>query len=127
LGQFDIQESTAETDGHLERLVQLFLFEEIAVLGYEYALIAGHPELVEYGVHGAHRLAVGAVYAGNGVNEVLLGVVFSLNAVDRAYLDTGRVFHADAGLSYHEWHIVHLVALPALSVSQLLPSRGIIE
>jgi hypothetical protein len=122
LGQFDIQESTAETDGHLERLVQLFLFEEIAVLGYEHALLAGHSKFVEDGVHRAYGLAIGAVDAGNGVDEVLFLVVAGVDAIDGANFDAGRVFHADAGLGYYKRHTFNLKALPALTVVSV-PSK----
>jgi hypothetical protein len=96
------------------------LFEEVPVLANELALVAGHSELIEDGVHRADRLTVGAVDTGNRVYEVLLDLVVGLDAVDGAYFDAGCVFHADAGLSYYEWHIVNLKALPALTSCSVL-------
>src|SRR5439155_23325278 len=54
--------------------------------------------LEEDGVYGADGIVGGAVDAGLGVDVILLVFLRAMDAVDRADVDAGGVFDADAGL-----------------------------
>tara|TARA_Y100000588_G_scaffold48592_3_gene45755 strand:+ start:5581 stop:5916 length:336 start_codon:yes stop_codon:yes gene_type:complete len=56
-------------------------------------------ELVEDGVHGAGGLAVGAVDADGGVDEVLVYLVGGGDAINGADLNAGGVFDPDTRFS----------------------------
>lgn len=66
--------------------------------------LVGRVVLEEDRVHGADRLAGGAVDARLGVDVVLLVILGAVDAVDGADVHAGRVLYADAGLGNDVCH-----------------------
>ena len=75
---------------------------ELAGPAQELALVGGHLELVEDGVHRTDRLAVGAVDAGLRVDVVHILFIGGGDAAHRADFDAGRVLNPDAGFGDYE-------------------------
>jgi hypothetical protein len=61
-------------------------------------------ELVKDGVHRAHRLTIGAIDAGFGVDVVHIVAIGGDDAIHRANFDTTRVFNPDAGFGDYIRH-----------------------
>jgi hypothetical protein len=113
-----MQQSRSESRGRH----WLLLLVEVPVLGNKLALFRWNPEFVENSVDRANGLTIRAINAGHGVDEVLFFIIRRIDAIDGTNLDAGRVFYANAGLSYHKRHTVNLKALPALAERLVFPT-----
>src|SRR5262249_50613906 len=77
-----------------------WLSEERRVLAYKVLPFGGHVGLKKNRGHRASRLARSAVNAGRGIYVHLLLIWATLNAVNRANINTRQFFGADARLTY---------------------------
>jgi hypothetical protein len=80
------------------------LVEVGPVLLDEFPPFARNGKLVEDGVNRTHRLAIGAVDAVGGIDEIHLIGVGGLNAIHGTNIHATGVFYPNAGFGYDKRH-----------------------